>query len=247
MVEDIFTYERDISQEIMKKSSEVRYSDGVSDDDRPPNRLERRKQRTRAALIKAAQGFIAAGKLNVPVQEISQAADVGVGSFYNHFDTKDQLFAAAISDVLDVHGALLDALTESIEDPAEIFACSFRLTGRLFRRRPQECRVALSHGLALITADRGLAPRARRDIAAAAEAGRFHVADPELAVAMAGGALMGLAQLLYDQPQRDDAQATDQVTEDMLRLFGLSAHDAHQLCHKPLPDLDELTAAGSAA
>ena len=31
------------------------------------NRLERRKQRTRAALIKAAQGFIAAGKLNVPV------------------------------------------------------------------------------------------------------------------------------------------------------------------------------------
>jgi len=33
------------------------------------NRLERRKMRTRAALIRAAQGFIAAGKLNVPVLE----------------------------------------------------------------------------------------------------------------------------------------------------------------------------------
>jgi len=37
----------------------------------PVNRLERRKQRTRAALVKAAQSFIAAGKLNVPVLEIT--------------------------------------------------------------------------------------------------------------------------------------------------------------------------------
>jgi hypothetical protein len=34
--------------------------------DEPVNRLERRKQRTRAALIQAAQELIAAGKLNVP-------------------------------------------------------------------------------------------------------------------------------------------------------------------------------------
>lgn len=44
----------------------------------------------RAALIKAAQGFIAAEKLNAPVLEISQAADVGMGSFYNHFDSTNQ-------------------------------------------------------------------------------------------------------------------------------------------------------------
>jgi hypothetical protein len=44
----------------------------------PVNRLERRKQRTRAALIKAARTFIAAGKVNVPVLEITQAADVGM-------------------------------------------------------------------------------------------------------------------------------------------------------------------------
>jgi AcrR family transcriptional regulator len=39
----------------------------VDDVDKSLNRLERRKLRTRAALIKAAQGFIADGKLNVPV------------------------------------------------------------------------------------------------------------------------------------------------------------------------------------
>ena len=64
-----------------------------------------------AALIKAAQAFIAAGKSNVPVLEITQAADVGMGSFYNHFESKEELFEAAVADVLDNHGALLDQLT----------------------------------------------------------------------------------------------------------------------------------------
>src|SRR6516164_5549485 len=91
----------------------------------PENRLERRKMRTRAALIRAAQSFIAAGKVNVPVLEITQAADVGMGSFYNHFDSKEQLFQAAVAEVLDAHGALLDQLTASIDDPAETFATSF--------------------------------------------------------------------------------------------------------------------------
>src|SRR6201984_1596421 len=103
-----------------------------------PNRLERRKQRTRAALVKAAQRLIAEGKINVPVLEITKAADVGMGSFYNHFDSKEQLFEAAIADVLDAHGSMLDRLTESIDDPGESFATSFRLTGRVFCRRPQE-------------------------------------------------------------------------------------------------------------
>ena len=207
----------------------------------PINRLERRKQRTRAALIKAAQSFIAAGHLNVPVLEITQAADVGMGSFYNHFDSKEELFAAAVNQALDGYGALLDKLTESLDDPAETFAVSFRLTGRLFRRRPEQSRVMLSSGLALFSSERGLAPRALRDIAAAAEAGRFHVADPALSLVVAGGILLGLGKLLHDQPERDDAEAADQVTEDVLRLFGVPADEAHDICRRPLPDLDALT------
>ncbi len=213
----------------------------------PENRLERRKMRTRAALIRAAQTFIADGKLNVPVLEITQAADVGMGSFYNHFDSKDQLFQAAVNEVLDVHGALLDKLAESLEDPAEIFASSFRLTGRLFRQRPDLSRVLLNSGLALISSDRGLAPRAMRDIDAANTAGRFNVRDPELATAVAGGALMGLGQLLNDHPERDDAEATDRVTEDLLRVYGVPTDEAREICRRPLPDIQDLAEPDSAA
>lgn len=204
-----------------------------------PNRLERRKQRTRAALIQAAQVFIGAGKLNAPILEITQAADVGMGSFYNYFDSKEELFAAALNEVLDAHGALLDEVTESLDDPAETFACSFRLTGRLFRRRPQESRVLLATGVLLTSADRGLAPRALRDIVAAIRAKRFRIDDPTLALALAGGALMGLGQLLAAEPDRDDAQATDRVAEDMLRMFGMDADEARDICQRSLPDLDQ--------
>jgi AcrR family transcriptional regulator len=204
----------------------------------PANRLERRKQRTRAALIKAAQRLIAEGKLNVPVLEITQAADVGMGSFYNHFDSKEQLFEAAVADVLDAHGALLDRLTAAIDDPAEMFATSYRLTGRLFRRRPQESDILLAHGPALLSSQRGLAPRALRDIKAAVSAGRFQLDDPELALAIAGGALLGLGKLLRDNTDRDGELAADTVTESVLRMFGVPADDAHAICQRPLPDLD---------
>jgi AcrR family transcriptional regulator len=212
--------------------------------DEPVNRLERRKQRTRAALIQAARGFIASGKTNVPVLEITQAADVGMGSFYNHFESKEELFEAAVADVLDNHGALLDQLTGTSDDPAETFACSFRLTGRFFRRRPQESQIMLVSGLNLMSSDRGLGPRAQRDIAAAAAAGRFTVDDPKLAMALAAGALLGLGKLLQDEPDRDDAAAADRVTEDLLRLFGLPAGEAHEICTRPLPGLDDAGSGG---
>jgi AcrR family transcriptional regulator len=211
------------------------------------NRLQRRKERTRAALVRAAQRLIAEGRVNVPVLEITQAADVGMGSFYNHFDSKEQLFEAAVADVLDAHGALLDRLTASIEDPAETFATSFRLTGRLFRQRPQESEILLANGSALLSSDRGLAPRALRDIKAADDAGRFRVDDPELALAVAGGALLGLGALLREDRDRDDAHAADTVTENVLRLFGLSADEAHSICQRPLPDLDAWGQPDSAA
>lgn len=210
----------------------------------PGNRLERRKMRTRAALIRAAQGFIAAGKLNVPVLEITQAADVGMGSFYNHFDSKEQLFEAAVDEILDQTGALLDKLTVEGEDPAETFARSFRLVGRLFAQRPDMARVLLNAGLPLIFAGRGLGPRALRDINVAAHAERFSVEDPQLALAVAAGALMGAGQLLQNQPDRDGCAVADRATRDVLVMLGVSAAEATDICRRPLPKLDELTQPG---
>ena len=211
------------------------------------NRLDRRKARTRAALIRAAQTLIAQGRTNVPILEITQAADVGMGSFYNHFQTKEQLYEAAFESVIDAYGQQLDHVTTDIDDPAEVFASSFRLTGRLHRREPELSRVLLNNIPRLLSADDGLAPRARRDITAAVDAGRFDVADVDIAVTIAAGALLALGQLLHDQPDRDVEQTTDQMTEDLLHMFGVPRRQAHRICSKPLPDLDRARGDGSAA
>jgi AcrR family transcriptional regulator len=210
-------------------------------------RLERRKKHTRAALIRAAQAVIATGNTNVPVLDITEAADVGLGTFYNHFVSKEELFEAAVTDVLDTHGTLLAHLTASIEDPAETFACSFRLTGRLFRLRPQESQILLTNAAEFLFAERGLAHRARQDILDAVAAGRFHVNDADRAVAVAGGAMLGLGALLREQPDRDDAEEADAVTKDVLRMFGMTAREAQRLCQRPLPDLDAVIQPHSAA
>ena len=211
------------------------------------NRLDRRKARTRAALIRAAQTLIAEGRTNVPILEITQAADVGMGSFYNHFQTKEQLFEAAVEAVMDAYGQLLDNLTADIEDPAEVFACSFRLTGRLHRREPELSRVLLNNVLRLLNADNGLAPRVRRDIAAAVDAGRFDVEDLDVAVTMTAAALLALGHLLHNQPDRDVEQTTDRVTEDLLRMFGVPRPRARRIATLPLPDIDAAPGNGSAA
>jgi hypothetical protein len=94
--------------------------------------------------------------------------------------------------------------------------------------------------------ERGLGPRALRDITRAAAAGRFTVDDPTLALAVAAGSLLGLGKLLQDEPERDDAAAADRVTEDVLRLFGLSADEAREICQRPLPDIADAALRASA-
>jgi hypothetical protein len=74
----------------------------------PANRLERRTQRTRAAPTEAAQGVHRRPDLNTSVLDLTQAADVDMGSFYDHCDSKEELFEAVLSEFFDLFGGVLD-------------------------------------------------------------------------------------------------------------------------------------------
>jgi len=204
-----------------------------------PSRADKRKARTRNALIGAAQGFLSQGRTSISIQEITDAADVGFGSFYNHFQSKEELFEAAVASTLDAYGELLDTLVADIDDPAEVFTASFRLTGRLQRRMPEAVRVLLNTGTRILVHDQGLAPRAVRDLTAAHAAGRMDVPDPELALMAVGGALLGLLQLLETRPELDDAATSDEFTRRVLGMLGVTPARARKLCERPLPELPE--------
>lgn len=210
----------------------------------PPStgRLARRKARTRSALVAAAQALLAEGRTNVSIQEITETADVGFGSFYNHFASKEELFAEAVSATLEAYVALLDGARAGIEDPAELFAASFRLTGRLHRMFPEHVRILLNTGTSVLVRDQGLglATLARGDLRAAIETGRFDVDDADLALMLVGGALLGLLQMVESHPELDDAEVSDRFAERLLRALGLEAAEAHEVCQRPLPELPQL-------
>src|SRR5437867_12533088 len=60
------------------------------------------------------------------IQEITDTADVGFGSFYNHFDSKEAIAEAVMEEAIESFGAAADRLADVIEDPAEVLAASVR-------------------------------------------------------------------------------------------------------------------------
>jgi AcrR family transcriptional regulator len=201
------------------------------------NRLDRRKARTRAALVAAARELLASrDPADVSIQEITDTADVGFGSFYNHFETKNDLFEAALEEVLEEHGALFDAVTTGMDDPAEVFAASVRLTARLPKTHPQIAKIMYRVGLRYLETANGLAPRALRDLTVAKEAGRFEIDDPSVALACTAGAVLGVVRLgtVNSKPGAID-RASDELAVNLLRMFGLPSGEAREVATRKLP------------
>lgn len=201
------------------------------------NRLDRRKARTRAALVSAARGLLTSrDPAEVSIQEITDAADVGFGTFYNHFTSKQELFDAAVEEVIEEHGAMLDKVTADLHDPAEVFATSVRITARFPKTHPELAKIIDRTGPRYLTSSSGLAPRALRDLQRAGDAGRLSFDDPALAIACTGGALLGVLHLgLAAEDQAVIDRAADGLAVNLLRMFGLSQNDAHEVAGRPLP------------
>ncbi|WP_010291342.1 TetR/AcrR family transcriptional regulator, partial [Streptomyces sp. SA3_actF] len=120
------------------------------------DRNTRRRARTRQALLRAARQVLAEdGDTSVSIQEIAQRADVGFGSFYNHFSSKTELFEAAVEDALEEFGSTFDARLASVDDPAELLAAGFRLSVRMADSHPELMRVLRHRALAYLHSDQG--------------------------------------------------------------------------------------------
>lgn len=203
---------------------------------RRPDRTLRRKASTRTALVEAAQRLLAERhRDDMSIREITEAADVGLGTFYGHFEGKAPLLEATMALTLEQHSAWLESVIEDLDGPAERLAVGVRLTGRLQRSRPQVARILLRVGLSRLVSSEGLAPRARHVLSVGATTGRLRVGDMGVALAGAGGALLGLMQLLEAEPHMDAGQAADQLAANLLCMFGLPPDEAQAVATSPLP------------
>lgn len=78
----------------------------------PGTRVERRKRQTRERIFRVALDlFVRKGLDETTVAEISEAADVGKGTFFTYFPTKESIFAQVSEQLLDPMDAALDEAT----------------------------------------------------------------------------------------------------------------------------------------
>jgi AcrR family transcriptional regulator len=211
----------------------------------------RRKRETHDRLLTAAFRLMAEkGMEGVAVNEITEAADVGFGSFYNHFDSKETIHAAVLDRVFEDFADSLEEVLAEVSDPAEVIAASIRHTLRRARRDPVWGRFLLREALSAQALSRGLGRRLLRDIQAGMEKGRFTSADSLMAlIPVSGGVLVAISLELQlggaETVPRDvfgDFKVTaedfpERVATALLAALGLARTEARRIARLPLPEV----------
>ncbi|MFO1407870.1 MAG: TetR/AcrR family transcriptional regulator [Steroidobacteraceae bacterium] len=217
-------------------------------------RGSRRRRETRGKLLRAAFELMARrGMDGVAVNEITEAADVGFGSFYNHFESKDAIHDALVEHVFEGYADALDRALAGVEDPAEVMAASVRHTLRRAEQDDTWARFLIREALSERMLQRGLGLRLLRDIRRGQDSGRF-TGDDEL-VALLAVAGTTLTAISVHVQHRTGAAGTlpaelrrrlglpgralpERVALAVLRFLGVPDADARRIARRALPPLE---------
>ena len=201
-------------------------------------RGERWKLQTRSRLLEAALQLMAEKGLDgVAINEITEAADVGFGSFYNHFKSKEAIYAEIVDSLFVDFAVWLDGVSTNVADPAEVIAMAVRHVVLRAQREPVWGRLLIREGLSAAAVERGLGQRLLRDLNTGIKSGRFSNSDAFMCfIAVSGTVIAAInaavngAALGYsteDWPQR--------TAYAVLRTLGLDRKTAEDISKRPLP------------
>jgi AcrR family transcriptional regulator len=197
----------------------------------------RRRARMRARLIEAARiVFARQGVDATRINEITEEADVGFGSFYNHFSSKEEIVAAVLEQAVASHGEAVNEFSMALEDPAEIVAVAHRHFASLARTDPDTAwlliRLEPSHRVLA----GALRSYAARDIARGVATRRFAPADPDVALHASGGSLLGVMRAILEGELGADAEVAH--AEGVLRTLGVDPAEASEVARRALPQVN---------
>lgn len=209
----------------------------------------RRKRETRERLLKAAFQLIAErGVDGVAINEITDVADVGFGSFYNHFESKEAIHTAVLQAFFEAFGDALDKVTADHDDPAEIIAICVRHTIAYAGREPLWGRLLLREWHRPEAFSRGLGARLLRDIGRGIARKRFDVGDALIAMIVAGGTVMAAVAVevtlstdgsrLFEQSGFSAEDLDQRTAAALLEGLGVTARTAKAIVKRPLPPLE---------
>ncbi len=195
-----------------------------------PSRQDRRKSRTREALIGAAEALFAArGPDAVSVDEIVARADTAKGSFYNHFADKDALAREIARSVRGEIEREVGAVNAGIAAPAARVARAFCVFSKFARQHPDRIR-AISHFHSGATDPAApLNTGVRRDVTTGIESGRFSAALPDAAILLVIGTVQASFHRAILAGEAAMRRTTPAMAALLLRGLGLKTTEAESV------------------
>jgi AcrR family transcriptional regulator len=167
------------------------------------------------------------------IQDITQAADVGYGTFYNHFTTKDAIVAAVIDASRDFTKEIYRRLGAHASGRAEAFV--LELLGCLRLSKTDK-----TWGWFIVRTElsgerrSGIADDLKRALDACVAACVFR-GEIEMAYEITSGVLLiGTLKLLRDDLSED---YPEKLVRTILQHLGMPAPKIDAILSKPFPDL----------
>ena len=200
-------------------------------------RGERKKIKTRDALLVAAQELILEkGVRDVTVNQITESADIGLGTFYNYFKTKDDVLDGIAELLYDSYHADVDRIVEGVTDPAEIVAKSAKYTINKAVDGSQWGWIMFDSGIGIRKHSITMRARGEKDMREGAESGRFKIQNLQLTLSMISGGVMSVSHDIYRGFLSKDI--IDEALVQVLGLLGIPQEEATAIVALPLPKID---------
>jgi len=198
-------------------------------------RNARRRERTRAALVQAAQELLADGRAHdASIKAITELADVGFGSFFNHFENKAELFDAAVTEVAHRYEDWLDERLVGATGPLQRLSLSIRYTGRLHLSHPAEANLLIGQYALLYAGKAPLEGRIHADVVGALTALAPNAKPGPSTVISATGAIAAVLAAASTLPEQDRAELADSLVADVMRLLGATEDVIDELVNEPI-------------
>lgn len=199
-------------------------------------RVARRQRRNRRALVDAARRVMSQKGIDGSTMlEIAERADVGAGTVYNYFKSKEELAIAVLEELMHELALKIEHVTNTFDDPAQVYAFGIRTvidtaTGDLrwqhLLPRPEVVANAMFHQMG---------PFAIRDLEHATTARRFKVDNASLTWKMACFAIVGVALSVVNDECPEFT--IDETVVRLLCMTGIGREEAIELAGRPRPAL----------
>jgi AcrR family transcriptional regulator len=169
------------------------------------------------------------------MQEIAELADVGAGTVYSYFKSKDDLAIAVMESLMHDLALRIEAVTNTFTDPAQVYAFGVRAVVETATTDMRWKQLLYRSEVIADAMHRRMGPFAIRDLEKATKAGRFKVKNASLNFKMAAHAIVG-SSLAITQGEIP-AESVDDIVVSILCMTGIGNTEATELANRNRPPL----------